>query len=211
MTLVTIKTIDLKNLVFGSKDIKLACDLELSSAKSVAYVLSWQLSKRRMGTASTKTMAEISGTTAKPHNQKGTGRARQGSKRSVQFRGGRACHGPRPRSFDYSIPKKIAKKALLDILKLKLKENKVIIYNHAAEIDLKTSKIGKAMKDHNISSGLVVYNADVDSTALVKSVRNLKNIKTLSSKALNVYDIVSFDCLLIDNQVFENINGAMLQ
>jgi large subunit ribosomal protein L4 len=211
MTLVKVKTIDLKSLEFGSKDVKIACDLELSSAKSVAYVLSWQLSKRRAGTASIKTMAEISGTTAKPHNQKGTGRARQGSKRSVQFRGGRACHGPRPRSFDYSIPKKIAKLALFDILKLKLKEDKVIIFNNAAEIGLKTAKIGKAMKDHNISSSLVIYNSDSDATALVKSVRNLKNVKALDSKAINVYDIVSFDCLLIDNQVFENINERVLQ
>lgn len=210
MTSVKVKTIDLKSLKFGSKEVKVSGDLELSSPKSVAYVLSWQLSRRRAGTASTKTMAEISGTTAKPHAQKGTGRARQGSKRSVQFRGGRACHGPRPRSFDYSMPKKIAQKALADVLRLKLKEDKVIIYSNAAEIEPKTANINKAIKEHNIASGLVVYNNAADSTSLVKAVRNLKNIKALDSKAINVYDLVNFDCLIIDSQAFEKINERML-
>jgi large subunit ribosomal protein L4 len=211
MTSITVKTIDLKSLESGSKDFNLAYELELSSPKSVAYAISWQLTKRRAGTAKIKTMAEISGTTAKPHNQKGTGRARQGSKRSVQFRGGRACHGPLPRSFDYSLPKKIVKIALFDILKLKLKENKVVIYNNSQDLEMKTAKLNKIVKDNNISSALIVYNADLSADNLIKSARNLKNIKVLSSNALNVYDIVSFDYLLIDNQVFDNINGAMLQ
>ena len=106
MTSLTIKTIDFGKTTLGSKSIDVASTLEIKSAKSVSYVVRWQLARRRSGSAKTKTMAEISGTTAKPWKQKGTGRARQGSRRSVQFVGGRTCHGPTLRSFDFSMPKK---------------------------------------------------------------------------------------------------------
>ena len=94
MTSLTLKTIDFDKGAIGFKQLDVASSLEIESAKSVAYVVRWQLAARRSGSASTKTMAEISGTTAKPWKQKGTGRARQGSRRSVQFVGGRTCHGP---------------------------------------------------------------------------------------------------------------------
>ena len=110
MTSLTLKTIDFSKDTSGSKKVEVSSALEIESAKSVAYVVRWQLASRRSGSAKVKAMSEISGTTAKPWKQKGTGRARQGSRRSVQFVGGRTCHGPTPRSFDFSMPKKIVKK-----------------------------------------------------------------------------------------------------
>ena len=108
MKSVSLKVIDFANNKIDSKKFDFPA-LDIQSAKSVAYVVRWQLARRRAGTAKTKTMSEISGTTAKPWKQKGTGRARQGSRRSVQFVGGRTCHGPMPRSFDFTMPKKIIK------------------------------------------------------------------------------------------------------
>lgn len=82
------------------------------SAKLVNMVIEWQLRGKRAASANIKEMSEISGTTKKPYKQKGTGNARQGSKRSVQFVGGRTCHGPKGRAFDFSFPKKSKGKAV---------------------------------------------------------------------------------------------------
>jgi large subunit ribosomal protein L4 len=206
MTSITIKDLDFSKGQLASKKFEVA-SLDIESAKSVAYVVRWQLASRRAGSAKTKTMAEISGTTAKPWKQKGTGRARQGSRRSVQFVGGRTCHGPMPRSFDFSMPKKIVQKALSDALRLRLQENKVVIFSDFGS-EAKTSKIAQALAKNNIPSALVIH--DGSNAALIKAARNLKNVKALDAKAVNVYDILSFDHLIVDSKIFENkILGAI--
>ncbi len=209
MTSLTLKTIDFDKGQIDSKKIDFPA-LEIESAKSIAYVVRWQLARKRAGSAKTKTMAEISGTTAKPWKQKGTGRARQGSRRSVQFVGGRTCHGPMPRSFDFSMPKKIVQKALSDVLKLKLKENKVALFSEFGA-EIKTSKISSALKKNNLASVLLIFDgAEKNSHPLLKSAKNLKNVKALDVKALNVYDILNFDHLMVESKVFENkIMGAI--
>ncbi len=210
MTSLTLKTIDFNKGQIGSTKVEVNSDFEIESAKSVAYVVRWQLASRRAGSAKTKTMAEISGTTAKPHKQKGTGRARQGSKRSVQFVGGRTCHGPMPRSFDFSMPKKIVKKALSDVLKFRLSEDKVVLFSDFNS-DIKTAKINSSLAKNNFTNALIVYDgANKNSANLVKSAKNLKNVKTIDAKALNVYDILNFDHLMIEDKIFQNnILGAL--
>ncbi len=200
------KTFKVKKIDFSSgnteeKEIKISSNLDLESAKSLAYVIRWQLARQRAGSAKTKTMAEISGTTAKPWKQKGTGRARQGSRRSVQFVGGRACHGPMPRSFDFSMPKKIKKIALADALKVKIKDNKLLIFNDE-KASIKTSKINSFLTKDNISNALLIYSQD--NLNIQKSIRNIKNIKTVSSVAINAYDILNFDYLMVDKSTFES-------
>lgn len=210
MTSLKLKTIDFKTQKLGSQAVDIASDLELNSPKSVAFVVRWQLAKRRSGSAKTKTMAEVSGTTAKPYKQKGTGNARQGSKRSVQFVGGRTCHGPTPRSFDFTMPKKVVKSALSDVLKLKLKEDKVVLFSDDFGAEIKTSQINSSLKKNNVESALIVYNsASKNNEILARSAKNLKNVKALNAKAINVYDILSFDHLMIDSTIFENIKGAL--
>jgi large subunit ribosomal protein L4 len=207
MTSIILKTIDFAKSQIGSQKIDLSFSLQTESAKSVAYVVRWQLASRRAGSAKTKIMSEISGTTAKPYKQKGTGNARQGSKRSVQFVGGRTCHGPLPRSFGFSIPKKIVKKAMTDVLKLKLKENKIALFTDFGS-EIKTSKISSVLKKTNFASVLIIH--DGTNPSLIKSARNLKNVKALDAKAINVYDILNFDHVVVDNKIFENnIIGAI--
>lgn len=209
MTSLTLKKIDFVGKESGSQKFDVESSLDLQSPKSVAYAVRWQLARKRAGSAKTKTMAEISGTTAKPYKQKGTGNARQGSKRSVQFVGGRTCHGPTPRSFDFTMPKKIIKVALADVLKLKLKEEKLVVFSDNFS-ELKTSQINSSLKQNNVSSALILFNPESKgSEALVRSVRNLKNVKALKANAINVYDILSFDHLVIDNNILENIKGAL--
>lgn len=201
MTSLTIKTIDFGKTTLGSKLIDVASTLEIKSAKSVSYVVRWQLARRRSGSAKTKTMAEISGTTAKPWKQKGTGRARQGSRRSVQFVGGRTCHGPTLRSFDFSMPKKIISIALSDALRFKMKENKVAIFSDFG-VEIKTSKISAVLESNKFSSALIVH--DGSNLALIKSAKNLKGVKAIHAKAINVYDILNFDHILVDDKIFES-------
>lgn len=209
MTSLTLKTIDFGTQKLGSKSVDVASNLELESPKSVAYVVRWQLARRRSGSAKVKTMAEISGTTAKPHKQKGTGRARQGSKRSVQFVGGRTCHGPMPRSFDFTMPKKIIKRALSDVLRFKLSEDKISLFSDFGK-DIKTSKLSSILAKAEFSSTLIIHDGSENSMALVKSAKNLKNVKTLDAKALNVYDILNFDNIMVDDKTFQtNILGAI--
>ncbi|MDP3641181.1 MAG: 50S ribosomal protein L4, partial [Alphaproteobacteria bacterium] len=93
----------------------------------LARVVYWQLAKRRQGTHSTRTVSMISGTTRKPFRQKGTGNARQGSLRSVQFRKGAVAHGPHPRSHAHDLPKKVRALGLRCALSQKAAENKLII------------------------------------------------------------------------------------
>lgn len=207
MTALTLKTIDFAKGSVGSKQVDVASSLEIESAKSVAYIVRWQLAARRAGSASTKLMSEISGTTAKPHKQKGTGRARQGSRRSVQFVGGRTCHGPLPRSFDFSMPKKIVEKALADVVRLKLKEEKFIICSDFGS-EIKTSKISSILLKNKFASALIIH--DGSNVALVKAARNIKNVKALKASAINVYDILNYDHILVDSKVFEStILGAV--
>ena len=120
MSVIKLQTVNLDSAEVSSVELGNISRDGLDSYDSIAYVVNWQLSRRRSGSAKIKQMSEISGSTAKPFRQKGTGNARQGSKRSVQMRGGRTCFGPIPRSFDYSLPKKIVKLALVNIIKTKI-------------------------------------------------------------------------------------------
>lgn len=200
MTSINFKTIDFSNGSLENRDAIVNSDCKVKSAKSVAYVVRWQLASRRSGSAKVKAMSEISGTTAKPYKQKGTGNARQGSKRSVQFVGGRTCHGPTPRSFDFSMPKKIVKVALLDVINSKLSDGKFYTFSNFGS-EIKTSKVKTALEKNNLTSALIIY-SDSDSL-IAKSAKNLKNVKPLNSKAINVYDMLRFDSIIVSEDVFE--------
>jgi large subunit ribosomal protein L4 len=200
MKSVSLKVIDFVNNKIDSRKFDFPA-LDIQSAKSVAYVVRWQLARRRAGTAKTKIMSEISGTTAKPWKQKGTGRARQGSRRSVQFVGGRTCHGPTPRSFDFTMPKKIIKLALADALRSKITADQISIFSSTKAI-IKTSQINLLLKKNGFEKVLFIINDN--NTFIEKSVRNIKNVKAIYAKALNVYDILNFDHLIFENDLIES-------
>ncbi len=205
MNSISLKTInfDKGDIESAVKEFKINADLQEVSPQNIAYTVRWQLAKRRAGTAKTKTMAEISGTTAKPYKQKGTGNARQGSKRSVQFVGGRTCHGPTPRSFDFSMPKKIVQKALCDALKLKIENNSVLLFAENS-LKIKTNKVNKALKNNKISSALILIDMqNQNNQDLALAARNIKNVKALDINNINVYDILKFNQLIVDKKLFE--------
>jgi large subunit ribosomal protein L4 len=209
MKSLTLKNLDLSKNELSYFEANIPSSLEVRNLKSVSYVIRWQLAKRRSGSAKVKTMSEISGTTAKPHKQKGSGRARQGSRRSVQFVGGRTCHGPTPRDFNFSIPKKIIKKALSDAIKTKLIQGKVITFSNHDQIT-KSSKLNSVLTNNKISKALLV--CEKKDYTLHKFGSNLVNIKMISFNSINIYDIIKFDYLMVDKNTFQkNILGLVKQ
>ncbi len=203
MASVDLKVIDFKESKNSQE--KFSFDAKDISEDTVAYALNWQRARRRSGSAKIKQMSEISGTTAKPYKQKGTGHARQGSRRSVQFVGGRSCFGPTPKSFDYALPKKIIQKAVIDALKIKFNQKEVIL-SQGSTNEAKTSYVNKALKANKISSVLFLYDGEQkESQNLVKSVKNIKNTKALDIKAINAYDLLKYNFVILDKALLANV------
>ena len=159
-------------------------------------VVHWQLAKRRAGTHKTKGISCISGTTAKPYRQKHTGRARQGSLRSPQFRGGAVIFGPVNRSHAYSLNKKVRRLGLKVALSTKVADKKLVVLD-TAEVDLKRTADARVAFNNfgGYSSYLVVslnYREDV-----AKACRNLRGVDLLKCAGINVLDILKHDCVIL--------------
>jgi large subunit ribosomal protein L4 len=168
----------------------------------------YQLNKRRSGTHDVKEIGEISGTGKKPFNQKGTGRARQGSLRSPQMRGGATILGPTPRSHATDLPKKIRQLALKSALSAKVKEGKVIILDAATSKDHKTKPMAAALKALGLSSALIVCGKDVDAN-FARSTSNIPRIDVLPSQGANVYDILRRDVLVLTKDAVADLTERL--
>jgi large subunit ribosomal protein L4 len=183
---------------------KAAGDIELSDAvfgaklrkDILARMIAYQLAKRRAGTHKTKTVSEISGTTKKPWKQKGTGRARAGSLRSPQFRGGATIFGPVVRSHALSLNKKIRKLALRIALSAKQAEGKLFIVDSLSVKDAKTKAIAAHFEKFGLVKPLIIGGETLDE-GFAKAARNIKNVDVLASAGANVYDIVNHKELVL--------------
>ena len=158
-------------------------------------VVVWQLAKRRKGTASTKSRSEVRGGGRKPWRQKGTGRARSGSRRSPVWRGGGVVFGPKPRDYGYTLPKKVRKAALKVALSGKLAEDKLLIMRDFGMSEIKTKAFAEVLSRFESDNALVVI-AGQDQV-LELSSRNLPRVKVLRAEGLNVYDILKHDRLVL--------------
>jgi len=178
-------------------------------------VVKWQLAKRRSGTASTKRFGEIRGTTKKVWKQKGTGQARHGSRKAPNFVGGGSVFGPKPRSYEYSMPRKAKKLALRSALSLRAKENKLVIVDDFAT-DGKTKSVAAALSAlDNVSStarkrsvGALIVDGK-DNENLVRGARNLAASQWLAPEGLNVYDILRHGTLVLTKSAVEQITTAL--
>jgi large subunit ribosomal protein L4 len=158
-------------------------------------VTTWQLAKRRQGTASTKERSAVSGGGRKPWRQKGTGRARAGTSRSPLWRGGGTIFGPHPRDYGYPLPKKVRMAALRSALSLRFQEGKLLLLDAFPTPEIKTKAFVKAMEGLGIKSALVV--TDGEDTNLERSARNVPWVKVLRHNGINVYDILKYEHLII--------------
>jgi large subunit ribosomal protein L4 len=170
----------------------------------LARCVNWQLAKRRSGNHKTKEIGDVSGTTKKPYAQKGTGRARQGSLRSPQFRGGATIFGPVVRSHAHDLNKKVRKLALKTALSSKLKDGKLIVWDDAAGGSGKTKELAAKLKTLNISSLLVISGPAVDEKFAL-AARNIPNVDVLPQQGANVYDILRRDTLVLTKAAVEHL------
>ena len=160
-------------------------------------VVTAQLAARRAGTQSTKTRAEVRGGGAKPWRQKGTGRARQGSIRSPQWRGGGVALGPKPRSYKQRTPKKMIRLALASALSDRLADGKVVVLDGWG-IEEPSTKAALEVLDGLGVDGrvLVVLTRDEADVATWKSLRNLGHVHVLTVNELNAYDVLVSDWVI---------------
>ena len=158
-------------------------------------VVRWQLAKRQAGTHKVKIRPEVHGTTKKPFRQKGTGSARQGSKKSTQHRGGGIIFGPVVRSHAHDLPKKIRRLGLLSALSSKAKDGKLIILDTVSKAT-KTKDLAGTFKKLGWKSVLIIDGAEVNE-GFAKAARNIMNVDVLPSMGANVYDILRRDTLVL--------------
>jgi len=155
-----------------------------------------QLANARLGTASTKTRAQVSGGGRKPFRQKGTGRARRGSSRAPQYKGGGVAFGPHPRSYRQAMPKKMRRLALRCVLSAKVAEGEIIVVDELALSGPRTKEMARILAALGVASSALVVTAEPDPN-VYKSARNLERIKALPANLLNVVDLSSHKVLMI--------------
>ncbi|MAJ24065.1 MAG: 50S ribosomal protein L4 [Rickettsiales bacterium] len=170
----------------------------------VAKVVNWQLLKRRQGSHKVKERNEIVGSNAKIYRQKGTGRARHGSKKVVQFKGGGVVHGPKVRSHEKKIPSKLKKQAIRILLSSKLKEGKLKIIDKFEVKSIKTKNILDKFNKLGIKSATFVEGGEVNKNFLL-SARNVKEIDLLSINGLNAYQILKRDSLIVSSSAIKEV------
>lgn len=177
--------IDLSDEIFGSE----------VNEHIIHEVVKMQLANRRAGTAKTKTRSEVSGGRRKPWKQKGTGRARAGSNTSPVWVRGGSAFGPKPRDYSYLVPRKVRKGAIKSVLSMKVNEGKLWVIKDFDLDEIKTNKALEILKRFEAENALFVFHQEMAN--FDRSSRNLGGVKMIKPRGLNVYDILSYDKLLI--------------
>lgn len=167
-----------------------------------------QLANARLGTHKTKTRSEVRGGGRKPWRQKGTGRARQGSIRSAQWRGGGTVFGPTPRSYKQKMPRKMRRQALRSALSVKAAESQVILLDSLEMTEPKTKELLGILQNLGINSSALILLPQRDEVVL-RSVFNVPTVRTLVAQYLNVRDLLKFDYLLVPLASLDVIEGIL--
>src|SRR5215213_11729785 len=171
-------------------------------------VVTWQLAKRRAGTHKVKTRAEIARTGAKAYKQKGTGRARHGSRRANIFRGGGVAFGPHPRDHAVDLPKKVRALGLRCALSSKAAEGKLLVLDEAKLAEPRTKALAGALDKLGWGSTLVITGTEIERNFDL-AARNLQTIDVLPAQGLNVYDILRRDTLVLTQDAVRQIEERL--
>lgn len=178
-------TIELNDAVFG---------VEINE-HLVHLAVVRQLANKRQGTQKAKTRAEVSGGGRKPWRQKETGHARQGSTRAPQWTGGGMVFAPVPRDYSIRLNKKEKRLALKSALTSRVQENKFIVLDELKLDEIKTKKMQAVLDALKVNKALVVINENDEN--VVKSVRNIENVRTALTNTINVYDILKYNTVIV--------------
>lgn len=171
-------------------------------------VVRMQLAGRRAGTACTKTRVEVSGGGSKPWRQKGTGRARAGSRRSPLWRGGGVIFGPKPRDYSFKLNRKVKKQALAMAMSARFQEGNLVVLDDFTMDAIKTKDFVSIMNLLNIENCLIITDGATEN--LTKSARNVNGFKVLPTDGLNVYDILLHKKLILVQPAIENLEKRLM-
>jgi large subunit ribosomal protein L4 len=167
-----------------------------------------QRASLRQGTHKTKNRAEVSGGGRKPWRQKGTGRARQGSIRAPQWRGGGTVFGPVPRSYSYKLPKKVRRLAIKSALSSKVLENEIIVLDNLALEAPKTKEMVKILNNLSVDRKALIVTDDVNEN-VVLSARNIPGVTVITANGINVLDVLNHDKLVITKAAVEKVEEVL--
>ncbi|CAK1243538.1 50S ribosomal protein L4 [Fructobacillus fructosus] len=167
-----------------------------------------QRASMRQGTHAVKNRSAVSGGGRKPWKQKGTGRARQGSIRSPQWRGGGIVFGPTPRSYAYRINKKAYNLALKSALSQKVADNKLVVVDALAFSEAKTKDFKQVLANLAVDSKALVI-VDGNNENAIRAARNLANVQVMTAAGVNVLDVVNADKLVVVQSAIEEIQGGL--
>jgi large subunit ribosomal protein L4 len=191
------ETVELPESVFGAE----------VKTHLLHQVVVAQRNARRSGSASTKTRKEVSGGGRKPYRQKGTGRARMGTSRSPLLRGGGTVFGPHPRSYEQKVNRKAMKAALRCALSAMAREDRIVLVDDLELPVPRTKEFLKIAEKLGLSRALLVTEEHKETLDL--GIRNLTSFKSLPVSALNVYDILSYEQLVLTRAAFDKISEVL--
>ena len=200
----TVNIHDMKGKVIG--EVALSEDVFGVTPNTVAIhaAVKNHLANKRQGTQSTLTRAEVRGGGAKPHRQKGTGRARQGSKSVPHYTHGGVAFAPKPRDYRYSLNKKLRRLALKSALSLKVANDSVIVVDKLKMKEIKTKDFIKLLDALDVEGKALVVTAEHDEN-IVLSARNIPGVKTTFATLLNTYDIMDARTFIVDKAALPKI------
>lgn len=171
-------------------------------------VVVMQLASRRSGSASTKRRSEVRGSGARPWRQKGTGRARVGTRTSPLWRGGGIIFGPKPRSTGYRVPKKVRRGALCSALSLKLREGQLLVVDKLGVAEPKTREVANLLGELGLS-GKVLFLVEEMDELLGRAARNIPQVKLLPVAGLNVHDLLAYDNVVSTPQALRRVEERL--
>ena len=192
-------TIELNDAIFG---------IEPNENAVHAVVVNY-LANQRQGTQSTKTRGEVRGGGRKPFRQKGTGRHRQGSTTDPSQVGGGIAFGPKPRSYRYSVPKKLKRLALKSALSAKVLDNEIIVLDELRFDAPKTKEMVKVLENIKAGKKALIVTAEKDEN-VVKSAANIPGVRTALVGTMNVYEIVNHTSFIVTKEAIEKIEEVYL-
>lgn len=167
-----------------------------------------QRATRRQGTHKVKNRSEVSGGGRKPWRQKGTGRARQGSIRSPQWRGGGIVFGPTPRSYSFKLPKKVRRLAIKSALSTKVLGNDVVVLENLTIEAPKTKDMVQVLNALSLDKKVLIVTADADQTVEL-SARNIPGVTVVDANGVNVLDVMNHDKMVITKEAAEKVGEVL--
>lgn len=203
----TLDVVDLENKKVGSVDLDDAVWAAAPRKYLLTELVHWHRAKRRAGTQSVQTKAEVAGRSARPYRQKGTGNARQGSLKNPHMRGGGVAFAPKPRDYEYNMPKAKRRAGMAVALSLKVKEGGIRVLKDFELSEPKTKSVEAVLGKLGATKALIV---DGDNENLKRSLGNLAGSRYLHHAGINVYELLKYPSLIITESAAKAITARLI-